>query len=273
MVLLLVLALLQAQSEQRPRNQPGWPCVVGASVDPSYVRIAEGTGGQVFPFDKSEVAQSSVLMIGKYRHEEVLFRASGSLGGKTREYEFPVDSTVESLFLSISVQCLSSITVLRPSGGAVITPSGSIEDHRFRAGRILTIPSPEPGPWRIRISGSGMFFVVAHAKSEISLDKVRLVQWGGRPGHEGYFPVAGPPRLGVQQMLEAELSGEITFARFRLMSSAGELLGELPLEGDGHEFLGPITPTLPAFRIVVEGLDANGLPFQRAHPPLWEPVR
>ena len=69
--------------------------------------------------------------------------------------------------------------------------------HQFQAGRIVTIEKPAPGPWKVTVSGKGMFFLVAQAKSDLSLDDARFVEEGGRPGHEGLFPIKGPPRRGV----------------------------------------------------------------------------
>jgi len=267
-----IAALASEDQQQRRRDRPGWPCIAGRAFDPSFYDLAEGTGGQLFLFDPSEIARSHVLMIGRQQHAETIFRASGNLAASPRVFEFPVDSTIESLLLSVSLQCRQSVAVENPAGQEVAGASAASEDHEFQAGRILKIISPAPGMWKVRVAGRGMFFVVAEAKSEIALDEVRFVERGGRPGHEGMFPTGRPPKLSVAQMLEASLSGPARDVSFHLLSSAGEPLGTLDLErvSEDGDFLGVVTPGNSKFRVAAQGRDENGWPFQRLHPPLFQ---
>jgi hypothetical protein len=266
--------VLSAQTQEQPRRaQPGWPCV--AAIDPSYVAVAEGTGGQVFMFDPAEVGRSSVLMIGGLKHEELVFHASGSLAADgTRELEFPVDGAVQSLLLSVSLQCLQRIEIVGPSGRQLQATDSGVDDQQFRAGRIVTVPQPDSGTWRVRLSGRGLFFVSVRAKSDLSLDEVRFVREGGRPGHEGLFPTREPPRGGVAQLIEVVVSGAAEHVRARLVSSEFENLGGIPLRvvsanDEEQRFLGDVRPRVDRFRVVVSGTDARGLPFQRVHAPLF----
>lgn len=267
MILSLLAATVGAQ-QQVPRSQPGWPCVAGRAVDPSYIRTAEATGGQVFLFDRSEAARSMVLVRESGKHEDTIFRSMGTLATGTREFSFPVDSTVESLMVSVTLQCLQSITVLRPSNTEVHAGEPGVDDNRFRSGQILILAKPEAGAWRIRIAGAGMFFVVASAKSAISLDTVEFVELGGRPGHEGLFPVKGPIHLGEERTLSVRLTAPAGDTAFRLINSAGETLEPLAMKLSGEsedprEFSGTLTLKYPAFRVAVEGRDAGGYSYQR----------
>src|SRR5262245_37288196 len=106
-------AALVAQ-DQQPRFQPGWPCV--GTPDPSYFRVAEATGGQVFLFDKSEIDSSAIPAIAARQHGETLFRVAGSLVDGRHDFSFPIDSTIESMMVSVSLQCLQSVDVITPSG-------------------------------------------------------------------------------------------------------------------------------------------------------------
>ena len=63
--------------------------------------MAEATGGQVFLFHPSEVADSSVLMAASFSHRETLFRIAGSLAEGLHEYAVPVDTAVESVVFSV----------------------------------------------------------------------------------------------------------------------------------------------------------------------------
>ncbi len=267
--------ILSAQP-QAPQSRPGWPCVAGRAVDPTYIRTAEATGGQVFLFDRSEAARSMVLVQNSHKHEDTIFRSMGTLSTGTHEFAFPVDSTVESLMLTVTLQCLQSITVYRPTHTEVHAGEPDVNNNLFRSGQILVLTKPQAGAWRIRIAGAGMFFVVAQAKSSISLNRVEFVELGGRPGHEGMFPVKGPLHSGEQRTLSANLTAPPGEAHFRLINSAGETLDPLEMsasdEGqeDDRSFEGKLTLKHPAFRVAVEGRDAAGYPYQRVLPRLIE---
>lgn len=265
--------------DQQPRSQPGWPCV--GRPDPAYFRIAEATGGQVFLFDKSEIGNSAILAIMASRYDETVFRMAGSLVDGRYEFSFPIESAVEGVMISVSLQCLQSSDIVTPSG-QLLQNTAPGDFHVFHAGRIVTLPQPEPGIWRVRVSGHGMFSLVVQAKSELSLDRVRFVREGGRPGHEGLFPTHEPPRAAVPQWIAIEVTGSLSDVRARLVTSAFENLATLHLrESSGaiepgaleHEFLAQVTPPATPFRVVVSGFDAAGLPFQRVHAPLFEPAR
>ena len=268
MALLTPNSFAQQQSSQNP---PGWPCAGARAVDPTYVQLAENTGGEVFLFDRSEAARSLVLMQEGMKHKETVFRASGTLTSGYRDFQFPVDTTIESLLFSISLQCTQSVVIYRPSGAELDASAPGVDDNRYHAGRIVAMSRPEPGVWQVRIVGSGLFFAVVEAKSDVSLHSVRFVQLGGRPGHEGYFPMTTPVRLNLPQMLQASVSGS-GVTGFRMINSGGATLQPLALaadENDQEEFQGPVIPSHKDFRIVVEGRDSRGYPYQRIFPRLF----
>jgi hypothetical protein len=242
-------------------------------VDPSYVRAAEATGGQVFLFDRSEAARSMVVVRYADKHQNTIFRATGILSTGLHEFSFPVDSTVESLMVSVTLQCLQSVAVYRPSNTEVHSGEPDVDDNRFRSGKILILAKPDAGSWRVRIAGTGMFFVVAQAKSAISLDHVEFVEPGGRPAHEGLFPVKGTIHLGEQRMLSVRIRAPHGEPTFRLVNSAGETLEPLAMKtadesAEDREFLGTLTLKHAEFRVAVEGRDEAGYPYQRVLPSL-----
>ncbi|HUJ21321.1 MAG TPA: hypothetical protein VLX58_07365 [Bryobacteraceae bacterium] len=244
-------------------------------MDPSYVQASEATGGQVFLFDRSEAARSMVLVRYSGKHTDTVFRSTGTLSTGSREFSFPVDSTVESLMVSVTLQCLQSIAIHRPSNTEVHSGEPGVDDNRFRSGQILIVAKPEAGPWRVKISGIGLFFVVAQAKSAISLNNVEFVGPGGRPGHEGLFPFKGPLHLGETRTLSLRMRAPRGEPAFRLVNSAGEPLETQEMKtsdenSDDREFLGKLTLKHAAFRIAVEGRDDAGYPYQRVLPRLIE---
>jgi hypothetical protein len=270
--LLLAATTALAQQQKPGTTRPGWPCV--GKPDPSYFTVAEGSGGQVFLFDPSEVGESSVLMIGAMTHEETVYRAAGTLAEGVHEFSIPVDSAIESAMFSVSLQCLQVVEIVKPSGDELRASEPGVDYHQFQAGRIVTVPRPAPGAWTVRVAGKGMFFLVLQAKTELTLDRVAFVETGGRPGHEGLFPIKGAPKRGVAQKLEVELSGAFRAPAFRFVSSSAETIQDLALvpeenAGDDRSFLGDVTPRARQFRLAVSGVDSRGFPFQRVHAPLF----
>ena len=66
---------------------------------------------------------------------------------------------------------------------------------------IITVEKPEPGTWSLDFSGAGYHAVsvrYANGKGNEGIDLIdmKFVEPGGRPGHEGLFPVKGKVRAG-----------------------------------------------------------------------------
>lgn len=264
--LFLVLVSAATGAAQSTRGQTSrrftGPC---ASADPVYAKIANATGGQQYLLRGSEVERSGAVMEAKLLHSANILFASGVLRkGEPRDFEIPVDSTVESVSFSVTVECKESIAVWRPSGDAV-TPGGSagFSDTEMVAGRIVTVTRPETGPWRVRVSGAGQYSVSVLAKSDLDLIGFDFVRLGGRPGHEGLFPIKGQP-TSPDQMARARLQGPFQTATFKLLSEAGDTLQTLTLTTtDREEFIGNLRLPAQPFRIAVEGTDERGLAYQR----------
>ncbi len=271
-MLSMLAALPAAAQQQVPRERPGWPCV--GRPDPTYVRTAEATGGQVFLFDKSEIGESAALMIASSTHTETIFRVSGSVNEGVHDFVVPIDSTVQSVMISVSLQCLQVADITTPAGAGLRANDPGVDYHQFEAGRIVTVASPAPGAWKVTISGRGMFFLVVQAKTTLTLDTARFVARGGRPGHEGLFPTTGTLPAGSARLLEVELHGTARDVRFRFVSSQGDALQDLALaQEDGSEddqtYVGEVTPKAAEYRLQVSGVDGKGFPFTRMHAPLF----
>src|ERR1041385_9138162 len=138
---LLLTAPLFAQDGQQG-SRPGWPCVPGRAADPAYLETSESSGGQLFLFQKGEVEHASLVMSSSFTHPATVFRAVGHLSG-TRDFEFPADSTIESLLFMISLQCRNAILISRPNG-AEMSAANSTQNVDLQAGRILKVDTPDP---------------------------------------------------------------------------------------------------------------------------------
>jgi len=206
-----------------------WPCVPGRAVDPSYLEVSESTGGQLFLFQKGEVEHASVVMNASRTHPATIIRAVGHLSG-SREFEFPVDSKTASILLTASLQCRSAIVLTRPNG-AEMTAYNSVRNIDLKAGRIVQVDAPEPGKWKVRLAGTGLFVLSVTGKTEIGIGSVSFL--------EGDQRRSGPAR-GIHQELEVHVSGEVATLGFHLVGPAGEFIAGLePPDHLGGALLGP----------------------------------
>jgi len=253
---------LWAQDGQQA-GRPGWPCVAGRAVDPAYLETSEGTGGQLFLFQKNEVAHASLFMSASYTHPATVLRAVGNLSG-TRDFEFPVDSSMESFLLMASLQCRNAIRVLRPNGSE-LTAANSAESVDLQAGRILRVDFPEPGKWKVQLTGTGLFVLSVAAKTNLRLTDVSFYAMSDDR------PRLVHPLFGMPQNLEAHLTGEVSDVQLQVIGPAGDLIagGEAIEASAKGAYRRDITPASERFRIVVTGTDANGWPFQRTDPVLF----
>ena len=98
---------------------------------------------------------------------------------------------------------------------------------------------------------------------------------GGRPGHEGLFPIKGPVPAGSPRLLEVGLHGGARNVAFRFVSSQGDELQTLALtaqEGGSDQdqtYVGKVSPRAREYRLQVSGVDTRGSPFTRMHAPLF----
>jgi hypothetical protein len=232
-------------------------------VDPVYLKTSGATGGQPFFLSPSEIAASARIMGETSGGDHALVLWASDSG--EREFPLPVDGTITRLTLSASFDTTGgALTILTPDGKAV-TADGPIEDTPLNCGRIVTIPSPEPGVWRVKAAPSGRFWLVAHARSEVDVISAEFVRVAGRPGHEGLMKIEGRPPASAPATLRVSVSSSGTRSvQFQLMSMEGRLLQDVALSRGGEEeFVGPIVLPPDAFRVVMSGIDASDRPYQR----------
>lgn len=249
-------------SQQQPSgSRANWPC--GARIDPAYFHIAEASGGHLFLLAPFEIGDSAPLMLALGDHPQTIFRLAGSITPGIHEFAVPIDTSVESVVFSISVQCLQVADVLDPSG----TPAAGdgVSDYsNFRAERMIVVKQPRPGTWKLRAGGSGLAGVMVQAHGGIALTNV---EFAAAPGAE-FRPT---PAAGVENIVRIHVSGPVGGVQASVVNAAFKQVARLPLTaGDGEgTFVTRLTPGPGGFRIAVTGEDAQGLPFQRVHAPLF----
>lgn len=256
-VLLWIAATVFGQtrtSAQQPQYQTGWPCTgKERSFDPSYARVAEATGGHLILLDRSEAGVSSTLARGDSKHKETIVRATGKIDSYM-DIPFWVDSSVESLFVVASLQCMQTINLYDPQRINLDSRTPGVEDTWFRAGRISTIRTPQAGSWTLRLLGTGPYSVAVQASSEARLGKVDR----------------------VDNALSVWLAESISDPVFRLVDAAGSPIQSLGLsrnpDSPAH-YTGTLDLPAVGFRIQAEWRGPNGEIVWRTDPRLNEPPR
>jgi hypothetical protein len=269
---LMLISGLYAQDGQQT-SRPGWPCVPGRAADPAYLETSESSGGQLFLFQKGEVEHASLVMSASFTHPSTVLRAVGHLSG-SRDFEFPVDSTIESMQIMVSLQCHNAIQVSRPNGSEMTTANSAINAD-LQAGRILRVDRPEPGKWKIHLAGSGLFILSVGAKTPIKLTDVTFFE-AHRDGTEsGTAARIMEPRLGIRQDLEANLAGQVSNVKVQFENATGDLIAgvESTESASEHLFRAKVTPGEERFRVFVSGSDAAGWPVLRTYPNLFRAER
>jgi hypothetical protein len=226
--------------------------VPGHAVDPSYLEVSESTGGELFLFQKSDLAQAGPALSASNTHPATILRAVGHLNAN-RSFEFPVDSTVESLLLVVSIQCRDKVVLSRPSGEEM-TDRNSALNRELAAGKIVQVDHPEPGTWRVQLTGTGLFILSVRAISDLRI-----------------AGVAHDPVLAVPQVVQFRMAGQPSRAGVQLVDASAGRISELraaDVSEDGS-YRASVTSQAERYRVVVTGEDRSAWPFQRVYPVLF----
>lgn len=252
-------------AQQQAGARGDWPC--GARLDPSYFQVTEGSGGHLLLLAPWEIGDSAPLLIESGNHRETIFRMAGRINPGVHEFRVPVDPTVDSVLFSISVQCLQTAEIIRPSGVSLVPGEGVTDHSNFRAQRMMIVKRPEIGFWTVRVSGSGIAGVAVQARTELAIDSVQFAAAGSTAFSA--LPVPGVEnaiRIGMSERA-AEIQASLVDASFQRIAS---LTRTADAEG---AYLSRFAPLRQGFRVLIEGKTAEGAPFQRIHAPLFPPTR
>ena len=266
-IVLAVAPWTAAQDRQQTTSaRAGWPC--GARLDPSHFQVTEGSGGHLLLLAPAEIADSAALLTAFGNHRETIFRLAGAINPGVHEFRVPIDSTVESVVFSISVQCLQTAGVTRPSGAPLTAGDGVTDLSNFQAERMLIVQRPEAGVWILRASGSGIAGVMVQARSPLALADLQFAAAGSTV----FSPVPSP---GVENVVKINISGAATDVQGAIVNAAFRRIAPLTLTAGDTEgsYVGRFTPGAQGFRVMIEGKTPDGVPFQRVHAPLFTAAR
>ena len=257
------IPFLLAGAQQQPSSpRSNWPC--GGRLDLSYFQVAEGTGGHLLLLSPEEIgdADSTTLLTAFGSHRQTIFRLAGSLTSGPHDFHVPIDPSVESVLFSVSVQCLHTVDVVRPSG--LPATGDNVKDlSNFRAERMVIVTRPEPGIWTVSVSGSGVSGVVVQARASIGISDVQFA-----PPQSSNFTAI--PVAGTENAVRLRLGGHLADVQASLVTGVFAPIAKLPLEfneSDGS-FRSHFTPGRDGFRVLVVGKDSDGNPVQRMYSPL-----
>jgi hypothetical protein len=257
---------LRRDRQQTSSARAGWPC--DARLDPSYFQVTEGSGGHLLLLAPAEIGDSAALLAAFGNHRQTIFRLAGTINPGVHEFRVPIDSTVESVVFSISVQCLQTAGVTRPSGAPLVGGDGVTDLSNFQAERMLIVQRPEAGVWTMRAAGSGVAGIMVQATSALEIADLQFAAVGSTAFTR--VPVAG-----VENVVNIGISGRAIEVRASIVNAAFRRIAALPLTAGETEasYVSRFTPGTVGFRVMVEGKDANGVPFQRVHAPLFTTAR
>ena len=265
------LALLYASSlveSQRIRYGPG----VCGPLDPTYVKLANGTGGQPYPVSPEEIAKSPGPMTSSLFKERILW----AFADREHSYVIPVDSTVTGMMLSGTFDGTGgAVTVTAPDGSLVLRGGAGVEDNVLNCGRVMVVDAPAPGNWQVRVAPTSRFWLRVHARSDLSLLGAEFVEPDRSLEPGRVVRIQGQPIAGRAAMLRVSLESRIKNPTFHLVSLDAQPIRAVDLQStDREEFIGVIEPPRQAFRVMVIGRDEAGLTVQRIKAGLFhsEPI-
>ena len=251
--LVTLLVALALQQDQTPRQS--------ASINRDFYELAASTGGDFYFWAPGEFAAANLEV--PVHHEDVMLRY-GSIDAE-RTFEIPVEGNVKTLTLFAGVERKDLAVLVRPDG--TVQRDGV---QSFQRMLIATVPSPPAGTWRLELHGRGAYAVTAHVDpgaDGVQLISVEFVERGGRPGHEGMFPIKRAVRAGEKLTCRVNLSGATKNARLVFFSRDGSLINSTKLD---DEYVPCVVPSLP-YRTGVTGTDASEHPFARVTAGLQKP--
>jgi hypothetical protein len=95
----------------------------------------------------------------------------------------------------------------------------------------------------------------------LRMGEIRFLEAGGRPGHEGTFPIQGDsPPAGAGLVMLVGIFGGVSSATYQLLDMSGQVLlgGSLTAQSENLFYAGFLTPTVP-FRVAISAVGSPSL--------------
>lgn len=250
-------------------------------VDTAFFHICGATGGDFYFWSPGEFGRSP-LEIPLGGEDILLFHAE--IAGE-RRFSFPVDTLLSRVDVFVGAQELELTRLAGPDGLEVAARPG-VRVQEFEHMRLVTLEHPAAGAWTLDVRGRGLACVTVRGGTlrgalppESDLEPILLVDFafvaiGGRPGHEGWFPLERPALPGEHLTARVVLGGSFATAELGFVRG-DDMPCDVPcvplgLEpGSDTAYAQVVVPREP-YRVVVRGFDVSGSPFRRLDGPLHE---
>jgi hypothetical protein len=278
--LFLALALQAAPPTidhgQQPRPQRLAPGAL-LRVDPLFYESAAATGGDFYFWAPGEFARAGLRIP---IHDDAVVLVYGKMAQPHRSIAIPVESDARVLTVFAGAQRKDRAVLVRPGGAIVAAGDADATLQTFSHMTIATIRAPAAGTWRLELDGAGLVSVSAHVRPAEGRDApgfmgFDFVRMGGRPGHEGWFPIEGPVRAGQTLDCRAEVFGDATDVKVSFVAPDGQAIAvqSMPVEDPdyGVQYVGRCKVPDRPFRVVVTGRDRRGQAFRRIESALRTP--
>ncbi len=276
----LLLASADQAGTQPDAGQLHRPLTVNAQgmvkVDPTYYEISAATGGDFYFWAPEEFANSKlqIMLPG-----EAVALSYGSLAAQPRRIAIPVESGVTRLAVFAGAQRLDVAVLVAPDGKTIRGNEAGTRLQTFSHMRLVEVQAPAPGLWQLELRGAGLYSMsaqIAPARDDQAPDAGRLeyVELGGRPGHQGLFPINRDPRKGESLECTVRISGRVSGVEIAFVTAQGERIATVAMapQEEGGDYYGRcLVPTKP-YRVRVSGLDGTAKRFQRIESGLRTPL-
>lgn len=165
--------------------------------------------------------------------------------GQRQTYSFPIDITISEIKIAL-VSKTTSITLIQPNGTLLPLPddtntesftaqpaTGSVTSTSLENGHFITLARPAVGIWKAIIQGTSSYTLSVYGTTSLHLHSFTFSQLLGRQGHEGYFPVPSPSKIGAEVSMVAEVRGVFRAGtvRFEMRDGRGNVVTALGLRG------------------------------------------
>ena len=255
-------------------------------INRDFFELSAASGGDFYFWAPGEFAASAATLQIPVTADAILLDY-GTGDRFAKSYKIPVDSGIALLSIFAGAQRKDKFVLYRPDGRTTSANPAFVSAQKYRHMNIITVEKPERGMWSLEMSGTGYYAVAVryangNGKSssgrdeEIDLLDMKFVEPGGRPGHEGLFPVKGRVRAGESRLCRIKVAGAISEPVAEFVSRDNKILGRVKLrplspEPDGELIGTAIVPPVP-FRTRVSGRDTDGHLFQRVTSAIYTPA-
>lgn len=140
-------------------------------IAPEYFKNARATGGDFYFLAPGELTNLKIMP----SPHGAIFLEYGSLNNESREFIINVDKYYKKISFLAGVQSKNSIALLRPNVKTVTFKEPGVTMQELSHMLLVTIDKPEPGEWKMRVNGSGLFEVSARVDGNDSKTKEEMI--------------------------------------------------------------------------------------------------